>query len=155
MKYNGYFISPIGVVEYTYEFNKLYNMQINEKLQRPLKEYQENSWINKQLDAYFKNELKSFNIEVGFANYTPFQQSVFQALLDIPYGQTKSYEEIAIAVGRPKAFRAVGQACKKNPIGIVIPCHRVIGKDKALTGYSGKDYIHIKEKLLNIEKISN
>jgi O-6-methylguanine DNA methyltransferase len=152
MKSIGYFKSPIGVIEYIYEFNKLYSMQINEKLQRSLEVYQNNLWINKQLDAYFKNELKTFNIEVGFSNFTAFQQSVFKALLDIPYGQTKSYEEIAIAIGRPKAFRAVGQACKKNPIGIVIPCHRVIGKDHSLTGYSGKDYIHLKEKLLNIEK---
>lgn len=152
MKNIGYFTSPIGIIEYTYEFNKLYRMQINDELQRPLKDYQKNSWIDKQLDAYFKHKLKAFKIEVGFANYTTFQQAVFQALLNIPYGQTRSYEEIAIAVGRPKAFRAVGQACKKNPIGIVIPCHRVIGKDHSLTGYSGKDYIHIKEKLLNIEK---
>lgn len=152
MKSMGYFTSPIGVIEYTYEFNKLYNMQINEKLQKPLKEYQKNLWINKQLDAYFNNELKEFKIEVGFSKYTSFQQSVFKALLNIPYGQTKSYEEIAIEIGKPKAFRAVGQACKKNPIGIVIPCHRVIGKDQSLTGYSGKAYIHIKEKLLNIEK---
>ncbi|BCR36252.1 methylated-DNA--[protein]-cysteine S-methyltransferase [Mariniplasma anaerobium] len=152
MKNIGYFDSPIGFIEYTYEFNKLYNMQINDKLQRPLKDYQKNSWINKQLDAYFKNELTEFKIEVGFSSYTPFQQEVFQALLNIPYGQTRSYEEIAKTIGRPKAFRAVGQACKKNPIGIVIPCHRVIGKDHSLTGYSGKEYIHIKEKLLNIEK---
>jgi O-6-methylguanine DNA methyltransferase len=152
MKNIGYFESPIGVIEYTYEFNKLYNMQINEKLQNPLNAYQKNLWINKQLDAYFKKELKEFKIEVGFSKFTPFQQSVFEALLNIPYGETRSYEEIAIAIGRPKAFRAVGQACKKNPIGIVVPCHRVIGKDHSLTGYSGKDYIHIKEKLLNIEK---
>lgn len=152
MKSIGYFTSPIGVIEYTYEFNKLYNMQINETLQRPLEDYKHNLWINRQLDAYFKNELEVFKIEVGFSNYTPFQQSVFKALLDIPYGQTRSYEDIAIAIGKPKAFRAVGQACKKNPIGIVIPCHRVIGKDHSLTGYSGKDYIHLKEKLLNIEK---
>lgn len=152
MKKIGYFKSPIGFIEYTYEFNKLYSMKINEKLDHNLVDYLDNSWINRQLDAYFKHELNQFNIEVGYLNATPFQVSVFDALQTIPYGQTRSYEEIAIQIGKPNAFRAVGQACKKNPIGIVIPCHRVIGKDQSLTGYSGKDYIHLKEKLLNIEK---
>ncbi len=152
MKKIGYFKSPIGFIEYTYEFNKLYSMKINDILDEDESNYLSNSWIDRQLDAYFKHELNHFNIEVGYLKATPFQKSVFDALQSIPYGQTRSYEEIAIQIGKPQAFRAVGQACKKNPIGIVIPCHRVIGKDKSLTGYSGKGYIHLKEKLLNLEK---
>lgn len=152
MKKIGYFKSPIGFIEYTYEFNKLYSMKFNEKLDLNLTDYIENTWINRQLKAYFNHELNQFNIEVGYSKATPFQANVFDALQTIPYGQTRSYEEIAIQIGKPKACRAVGQACKKNPIGIVIPCHRVIGKDQSLTGYSGKSYIHLKEKLLNLEK---
>lgn len=152
MKKLGLYHSPIGYIEYLYEFNKLYKMSIHEYIDESENNYENNSWISQQLDAYFKRELKDFKVELGFSNYTPFQQSVFKALLQIPYGETRSYEEIAISIGRPKAFRAVGQACKKNPIGIVVPCHRVIGKDQSLTGYQGKSFINIKEKLINLEK---
>lgn len=152
MKKIGYYKSPIGLIEYTYEFNKLYSMKFIEKSDLNLTDCPENTWINRQLKAYFNHELNQFNIEVGYSKVTPFQANVFDALQTIPYGQTRSYEQIAIQIGKPKACRAVGQACKKNPIGIVIPCHRVIGKDQSLTGYSGKSFIYLKEKLLNLEK---
>lgn len=68
---------------------------------------------------------------------TPFQREVWDALLAIPYGQTRSYGEIARAIGRPAAVRAVAQACGANPVGVIVPCHRVIGSDGSLTGYAG------------------
>jgi O-6-methylguanine DNA methyltransferase len=108
--------------------------------------------IKQELDAYFHHEKKMFDCQVAFENGTDFQQSVWRALLDIPYGETRSYQEIAQTIGRPKAVRAVGQACKRNPIGLVVPCHRVIGKDGSMTGYSGKDYVDLKQRILNFEK---
>ncbi len=90
-------------------------------------------------------------IPVKFNHGTPFQRDVWEAMLKIPYGQTKSYQEIAMMINRPKALRAVGQACKRNPIGIIVPCHRVIGKDGSMTGYSGKEYVGLKRKLLDHE----
>ncbi len=86
---------------------------------------------------------------------TPFEKHVWDRLREIPYGKTKSYAEIAKEVGSPKACRAVGQACKKNPIGIVVPCHRVIGKDGSMTGYSGKEFVDLKKKLLEHEMGEN
>lgn len=82
---------------------------------------------------------------------TPFQQSVWKALTEIPYGETASYSEIAEKIGRPKAVRAVGAAIGRNPLLIVIPCHRVIGKNGDLTGF--REGIPLKKRLLTIEKV--
>lgn len=81
---------------------------------------------------------------------TPFQQSVWQALQTIPYGETRTYGHIAMQIGHNKSFRAVGMANNRNPIVIVIPCHRVLGYDGKLTGYAGG--LDIKERLLALEK---
>lgn len=83
---------------------------------------------------------------------TPFQQSVWKELSAIPYGSTITYKELASRVGRPLAVRAVGGACRVNPIAIMIPCHRVLGSNGALTGYAGKGQINTKQMLLEIEK---
>lgn len=82
---------------------------------------------------------------------TPFQVNVWNALCSIPYGETKCYSDIATKIENPKAVRAVGTAIGANPIAVIIPCHRVLGKDGSLTGYSGG--LHIKEKLLQLEGI--
>lgn len=82
---------------------------------------------------------------------TPFQQKIFDKLLEIPYGKTLSYSDIAAMIESPKSSRAVGQAVNKNPLMIIIPCHRVIGKNGSLVGYNGG--LHIKEALLKIEGI--
>ncbi len=102
----------------------------------------------KQLSEYFSHKRKNFDLPIKYKRGTPFQQEVWNALLTIPYGQTRSYQEIAVQIDRPKAIRAVGQACKKNPIGIVVPCHRVIGKDGSMRGYSGPLHVDLKQKLL-------
>jgi methylated-DNA-[protein]-cysteine S-methyltransferase len=103
----------------------------------------------KQLDEYFKGKRKTFDLPI-YASGTEFQQKVWNALLDIPYGVTKSYKDIAVAVGNEKACRAVGMANNRNPVSIIIPCHRVIGKSGKLVGYGGG--IPIKEYLLKLEK---
>jgi len=110
--------------------------------------------IQKSLEMYFNHQSLSFDCPLHFNFGTPFQKEVWQALLNIPYGKTKSYQEVAQLIGRPLAMRAVGQACKKNPIGIIVPCHRVIGKDGSLTGYSGKNHIDLKKKLLEHERMN-
>lgn len=81
---------------------------------------------------------------------TEFQKKVWKELLNIPYGETRSYKDIAIAIGNGKACRAVGNANNKNPIAIIVPCHRVVGSNGSMTGYAGG--LDIKEKLLKIEK---
>jgi len=102
-----------------------------------------------QLKAYLAGERQSFSLPLEPVG-TPFMQSVWRALCDIPYGTTASYKDIAAAVGNPKASRAVGMANNKNPLPVFIPCHRVIGASGALVGYGGG--LDIKNKLLETEK---
>lgn len=89
-----------------------------------------------QLAAYFAGDLTSFDIELAMVG-TPFQQRVWAALCEIPYGETASYGELAQSLGQPGASRAVGLANGKNPIGVIVPCHRVVGANGSLTGYGG------------------
>jgi methylated-DNA-[protein]-cysteine S-methyltransferase len=103
----------------------------------------------KQLEAYFSGNLKSFDLKLA-AKGTDFQKAVWKALCEIPYGETLTYKDIAESIGKPKAYRAVGHANNLNPIAIIVPCHRVIGSTGKLVGYaSGLD---IKEFLLKLEK---
>ncbi|HKK98879.1 MAG TPA: methylated-DNA--[protein]-cysteine S-methyltransferase [Desulfotignum sp.] len=102
-----------------------------------------------QLAAYFQGKLTQFSLETA-PEGTEFQRRVWQALKKIPYGTTISYGELARRIGNPKASRAVGMANAKNPIPIVIPCHRVIGKNGRLVGFGGG--LDIKEKLLALEQ---
>jgi methylated-DNA-[protein]-cysteine S-methyltransferase len=105
----------------------------------------------KQIDEYFLGKRKNFDLQLSISG-TEFRKQVWNALLNIPYGKVISYSELAEAIGNPKAVRAVGQANRHNPLPIIIPCHRVIGKDKSLTGYAGKR-TDIKEKLLKLEGV--
>ena len=102
-----------------------------------------------QLEAYFAGNLTEFDLHLKLVG-TAFQRRVWEALLTIPYGQTRSYGEIARQIGSPDAFRAVGLANGHNPIGIIVPCHRVIGSNGSLTGYGGG--IDRKKALLELEK---
>lgn len=104
--------------------------------------------VKKQLNAYFAGELTQFDLPLAQPG-TDFQQSVWQALQTIPYGTTQSYQDIATAIGRGKAVRAVGAANGRNQIPIIIPCHRVIGKNGTLTGFAGG--LSVKEQLLALE----
>lgn len=104
----------------------------------------------KELDEYFCGKRKEFTIPLSVEG-TAFYRQVWSELLSIPFGETRTYSEIAHAVGSPKACRAVGQANRNNPIPIVIPCHRVVGKSGELTGYLGNKP-DIKKKLLHMER---
>ncbi|WP_363320921.1 methylated-DNA--[protein]-cysteine S-methyltransferase [Mahella sp.] len=103
----------------------------------------------RQIEQYLKKERCSFELPLA-PKGTIFQQKVWAALQTIPYGKTRSYKQVAEAIGQPKAFRAVGMACNKNPIAIIIPCHRVIGSNGSLTGYAGG--VELKSRLLQLER---
>ncbi|MGM0836675.1 MAG: methylated-DNA--[protein]-cysteine S-methyltransferase [Bacillota bacterium] len=107
--------------------------------------------VVEQLTEYFNGERMDFSIPMNMHG-TPFQMEVWNALRDIPYGTVKSYQEIAVEIKRPLAVRAVGQANRRNSLPIIIPCHRVIGKNQALVGYAG-DKIGMKEQLLKLEGV--
>ncbi|HEX7063904.1 MAG TPA: methylated-DNA--[protein]-cysteine S-methyltransferase [Bacillales bacterium] len=104
--------------------------------------------VRQQFLEYFRGDRRRFDLPVELKG-TPFQQQAWRALRDIPYGETRSYSEIAHSIERPKAVRAVGHANAVNPIPIIFPCHRVIGKDRSLTGYAGG--MDMKKQLLQIE----
>lgn len=102
----------------------------------------------RQLAAYFAGDLKAFDLPLAFTG-TAFQKQVWHALLEIPYGETRSYGWLAATIGRPSASRAVGAANGANPLPVIVPCHRVIGASGALTGFGGG--LDTKEHLLNLE----
>ena len=106
----------------------------------------------KELDEYFRGKRKTFDIPLKIEG-TEFQKKVWNELLEIPYGETRSYLDIAKRVGNPKASRAVGMANHNNKTIIIIPCHRVIGSNKKLIGYAGG--LDVKEKLLKLEQNCN
>lgn len=153
MKYC-YFESPVGNL-------LLSGNELLEGLHFPLGKTRiepEKDWIYKeelflqaidQLNAYFKGELTRFDLELNIQG-TDFQKMVWKELVKIPYGETISYGQLAKRIGNPKASRAVGMANGKNPISIIIPCHRVIGKNGSLTGFGGG--LEVKKNLLDLEK---
>lgn len=102
-----------------------------------------------ELDEYFRGNRRAFTVPLA-PKGTPFQQSVWQALCSIPYGETRSYGQIAAQIGNPKGSRAVGMANNKNPLAIFIPCHRVVGANGKLVGYAGG--LSVKEILLHTEQ---
>ena len=106
----------------------------------------------KQLNEYFTGYRKEFDLPI-YPKGTEFQKNVWNALLKIPYRETRSYKQIAELIGNPNSSRAVGRACNKNPIAIIIPCHRVIGQNNKQTGYAYG--INIKMKLILIENINH
>lgn len=106
-----------------------------------------------QIKSYLDQELQVFNLPIDWNVYTGFQKAVLEETLAIPFGETRSYGQVAAAIGRPKASRAVGQAEKRNEVPLVIPCHRVLGSDGSLTGYGGKDNTDLKADLLDFEQM--
>ncbi len=129
------------------EYEERYNLAEARFLERP-----ETDLLKKagdQLIEYFHGKRKVFDLPLKPAG-TEFQKKVWEALCTIPYGQTRSYGEIAAQIGNPKACRAVGGANNKNPIMIFIPCHRVIGADGSLVGFGGG--LYAKKYMLDLEK---
>ncbi|MEW2274560.1 methylated-DNA--[protein]-cysteine S-methyltransferase [Streptomyces griseofuscus] len=102
-----------------------------------------------QLEAYYAGELREFSLQLNLRG-TPFQRTVWDQLVRIPYGETRTYGQLADALGKPGASRAVGLANGRNPIGIIVPCHRVVGSDGSLTGYGGG--LDRKRRLLDFER---
>jgi methylated-DNA-[protein]-cysteine S-methyltransferase len=102
-----------------------------------------------QLDEYFAGDRQEFDVELDCGSGTEFQRTVWAALREIPYGEKVSYAELAHRIGRPTAFRAVGLANGRNPISIIVPCHRVVGSGGSLTGYGGG--VERKQQLLELE----
>ncbi|WP_095168966.1 methylated-DNA--[protein]-cysteine S-methyltransferase [Pseudomonas sp. Irchel 3H3] len=148
--------SPVGTLTLIASGDKLCAiLWENERLNRvrigPLQEDIHSPLLQeteRQLQQYFAGEREHFDLQLDFVG-TEFQQKVWQALLTIPFGETRSYSQIAQQIGNPKAVRAVGAANGKNPISIVTPCHRVIGASGSLTGFAGG--LEAKQYLLGLE----
>ena len=118
-------------------------------LGKTVRDDQKNKEVLSQLKRYLKGDLKRFDSKLDFKG-TPFQEKVWSALAKISYGQTRSYKEIAQAIGHPRAFRAVGNANGKNSIPLIIPCHRVIESNGGLGGFGHG--LKVKKQLLDIER---
>ncbi len=140
--------SPIGDIWVSAENGKITSLSFEE---HETDEYVSEPVLEKavkQLSEYFSGKRKVFDLELELRG-TDFQKAVWNELLKIPFGETRSYGEIAAAIGKPKASRAVGMGCNRNPVAIIVPCHRVIGKDGSLTGFGAG--IGTKVKLLEHE----
>lgn len=138
-------IGPIEIVEEDGYIIKL-GFSIDDKIEK-----EETNLIKvtyKQIEEYLLGNRKKFTVPIKLKG-TEFQKKVWNALLEIPYGKTMSYKQIAEKIGNPKACRAVGMANHNNPIAIIVPCHRVIGNNRKLVGYAGG--VEVKQKLLEIE----
>ena len=130
-----YYKSPIGILEISLEKQALVGLKIVESREKLPEQIGYFAEVEKQLDEYFSFRRKEFNLNISLKG-TEFQKSVWTELLKIPYGKTKSYREIAKNIGKPNAQRAVGMACNKNPILLIIPCQRVVAKNGDLTGFA-------------------
>ncbi len=128
--------SPLGTLKLTSNKDALLGLSFISEIREKQESNPVLEMTIQQLDAYFKGTLQKFSVPMELHG-TAFQKTVWEALCTIPYGTVVSYQDIAIAIGNPKAVRAVGMANNKNPISIIIPCHRVIGKQGSLTGYAG------------------
>lgn len=148
--YYSYFESPCGLLKIVADETYLREIKfLKHKEQEILNGNHITDETCKQLSEYFFERRKIFSLDLILEG-TEFQKKVWTALREIPYGSTATYKDIATAIGADKAYRAVGNANNKNKIGIVIPCHRVIGSDGSLTGYAGG--MDVKKFLIEHEK---
>lgn len=146
-----YYKSPIGILEISLGYNVVLGLKVVKNYVKNAEPTDFFTNVATQLDEYFAGSRKHFNLQIQ-PEGTEFQIKVWDELIKIPYGETKSYQEIAEIIGKPNAQRAVGSACNKNPILLIIPCHRVIAKSGKLTGFAyGLD---IKKHLLKLENIN-
>ena len=146
--------SPVGLLTLAGRNGRLRHLRMVEQTYEPSRDGWESDDATfddavEQLQAYFAGELVDFELDLDLIG-SEFQRHVWAALLTIPYGETRSYGEIAAQIGSPGASRAVGLANGHNPIGIIVPCHRVIGANGGLTGYGGG--LARKRHLLDMEK---
>ncbi|WP_278246099.1 methylated-DNA--[protein]-cysteine S-methyltransferase [Clostridium hydrogeniformans] len=151
MIYVDYMESPIGILKITANKDSIIGIEFLKDNKKD--EASGNKIIvmaKTQLGEYFKGERKEFTVPLDIVSGTEFQKRVWKALKNIPYGKVATYKDIAIEVGNPKASRAIGNANNKNPLSVIIPCHRVIGSNGALVGYEGG--LSVKKYLLELEK---
>lgn len=151
-KYLDYYKSPIGILEITSDEDSILSVIFVDEEKQDIEFNKVPRILKKayvQLDEYFKGKRNKFDLKISFTG-TDFQKKVWNELTNISYGEVVSYKYIAEKIGNEKAVRAIGNANSKNPISIIVPCHRVIGANGSLTGYAGG--IERKEWLLNHEK---
>lgn len=156
-KVSVFYKSPVGILKISSQNEKIIQIdRVKEEedilegvIDKDCSDYKLCMKTVKELTEYFAGKRKEFDLPIN-AHGTEFQTKVWKALCDIPYGETRSYSDIAEAIGNSTAVRAVGGANNKNPISIVVPCHRVIGKNGTMVGYGGG--LPMKEYLLNIEQ---
>ncbi|MGW3240275.1 methylated-DNA--[protein]-cysteine S-methyltransferase [Streptomyces olivaceus] len=155
MKQHTVIDSPYGALTLVAEDGVLCGLYMTDQCHRPPEESfgardeRPFAGAEERLEAYFAGELKEFGLPLRLTG-TPFQRTVWDQLRKIPYGETRTYGQLADALGNPAASRAVGLANGRNPIGIVVPCHRVIGASGGLTGYGGG--LERKQRLLDFER---
>lgn len=145
----GYYNSPIGMIEVKVEKNELISLEFIDKAKETFEKNEYVDVVITQLDEYFNGKRKEFKLNLKIDG-TDFQSKVWNELINIPYGKTISYKELAQNIGNDKGCRAVGNANNKNKIAIIIPCHRVIGSNKNLVGYAGG--VDKKKWLIDFEK---
>ena len=143
---------PFGFLKIEYGEDILISLKKTDETSESGKNTEFSDLVYNEVMEYLNGKRKSFDIKYEI-NGTEFQKKVWKELTNIPYGETRTYKEIAVAVGNPKASRAVGMANNKNPIAIIVPCHRVIGSDGKLVGYAGG--LDMKRALLTLEKKYN
>ena len=143
---------PIGIIKIGWENDRVISIRCTDEVDACNTSSPVSDLAAVQLAEYFAGKRSSFTFPID-PKGTAFQQSVWNALGRIPYGKVVTYKEIAAAIGNPSAARAVGMACNRNPIWIAIPCHRVIGSNRKLTGYAGG--MDMKQQLLQLEQANS
>lgn len=146
---HGVYPCPLGALVIGYTECKIVSVKLVSETNLPHRPSPLSDFAAGQIMEYFLGDRKDFDLPIG-ATGTPFQTAVWRQIRNIPYGQTRTYGQIAAILGKPKASRAVGQAVNRNPLWIVIPCHRVVGKNGSLTGYAGG--LDMKHQLLMMEQ---
>lgn len=143
------YTTRIGYLKIGYNHTAITQVTLTDEINNLGKKSELSDQAYQQIEDYLNGKRKTFNVPIQL-NGTPFQKQVWEALLTIGYGQTATYKAIACQVGNEKASRAIGMANNKNPIMIIVPCHRVIGTNGTLVGYAGG--LEIKQFLLDLEK---
>lgn len=152
-KYISHYSSPIGLIEIKADEEAVYSIKLVAKKEQKINCNFVIEQAIEQLQKYFSKELTEFNFPIAFKKGTFFQQQVWSAVNKVCYGATKTYHEIANEINNSKAVRAVGSAINKNPLAIVIPCHRIVNKNHKIINYAyGQEK---KLLLLNLEKLNN
>src|SRR5512139_50612 len=145
-------VSDLGLVAVEWADSQLQLDSYLQRLKRPIQpDAKKIAPYAKELREYLSGKRSAFTIPIDWSPFRPFQREALQAIFRVPYGETCTYYDIAIEIGRPNAARAVGRANATNPMPLVIPCHRVIGRDGRLHGYGGGKGLETKEWLLKLE----